>query len=250
MSGMKPKIVCAQCGSTLNQTDVLCPSCGVVIDWVDTANVIEPVSGNDIPETNNRKNKSQIKNKSASLSSKLIPGVIAVIAFAVIAYAVFIEKRPGVSVDQQQTNQPMNAAMQSSEIQELENSVEANPDNMSLTLQLANLLHDYLSYEKAISYYKVYLKMNPKNADVRVDMGICYKELNKFTEAKNEMKTALLYVPNHVNAHFNLGIVCLSEGNMQESNTWFKKTVALDPNGEVGKRAQQLLTQHNSQTTK
>ena len=64
------------------------------------------------------------------------------------------------------------------------------------------------------------------------------------------MKTALRYVPNHVNAHFNLGIVYLSEGNYQESTVWFKKTVALDPVGEVGKRAQQLLTQHNSQTPK
>jgi len=250
VAGMKPKIVCAQCGSALNQTDVLCPSCGVVVDWADSATAVEATPHKDTLKKEIRENKSQSKNKSASLSSKLIPGVIAMIAFAVVAYAIFIEKQPGVSVDQQQANQPMNAAMQSPEIQELENSVEANPDNMSLTLQLANLLHDYLSYEKAISYYKVYLKMNPKDADARVDLGICYKELNKFTEAKNEMKTALRYVPNHINAHFNLGIVCLSEGNIQESNTWFIKTVALDPNGEVGKRAQQLLTQHNSQTIK
>jgi Flp pilus assembly protein TadD len=92
--------------------------------------------------------------------------------------------------------------------------------------------------------------MNPKDADARVDMGICYKELGNFKEAENEMKTALQYIPNHLNAHYNLGIVYLSEGNFQESNTWFKKTVALDPASEVGKRAQQLLTQHNSQTPK
>ena len=92
--------------------------------------------------------------------------------------------------------------------------------------------------------------MNPNDANARVDMGICYKELGNFTEAENAMKTALHYVPNHLNAHFNLGIVYLSEGNLQESNKWFKRTVALDPTSEAGKRAQQLLTQHNSQSTK
>jgi hypothetical protein len=33
---------------------------------------------------------------------------------------------------------------------------------------------------------------------------------------------------------------------MKESNDWFRKTVALAPNSEVGKRAQQLLSQHSS----
>ena len=150
---------------------------------------------------------------------------------------------------QQQTSQQLNASVQlPTDIQELENSVAANPDDMSLTLQLANSLHDRLLYDKAIPYYKAYLVMNPKDANARVDLGICYKELGNYTEAENEMKTAMHYVPNHLNAHYNLGIVYLSEGNLQESNIWFKRTVALDPGSEVGKRAQQLLIQHNSQS--
>jgi Flp pilus assembly protein TadD len=229
---------------------MLCPSCGVAVDWGDTLPTVVTVSDKDAPKKEIRENKSQRKNTYTALSSKSFLGAIAVIALAVIAYAILVEKRPGVDVVQQQTSQPMNASMQiPTDIQELENSVAANPDDMSLTLQLANSLHDRLFYEKAIPYYKAYLVMNPKDANARVDLGICYKELGSFTEAENEMKTALHYVPNHLYAHFNLGIVCLSEGSLQESNTWFKKTVALDPSSEVGKRAQQLLSQHNSQST-
>ncbi|MGD1045403.1 MAG: tetratricopeptide repeat protein [Bacteroidota bacterium] len=248
---MRPKIVCTQCGSALTQKDVLCPSCGVAVDWADTVTTVEHASQKDAPKKEIRENKSQSKNISAAWSSKSFLGAIAVIALAIVAYAVLIEKRTGVDVVQQHASQPINAQLQfPTVIQELENSVAANPDDMSLTLQLANSLHDGLFYEKAIPYYKTYLMMNPKDANARVDMGICYKELGNFTEAENEMKTALRYVPNHLNAHFNLGIVYLSEGNLQESNTWFKKTVALDPGSEVGKRAQQLLTQHNSQSVK
>lgn len=250
MAGMKPKIVCTQCGTTLTRKDMLCPSCGVAVDWADTNAPSRPVSGNDVQKKETREGKSQRKYPFTVWSSHTMIGAGALIALAIIAYAVMVEKRPSVDAGQQQTSQPMNASVQMpADIQDLENSVAANPDDMNLTLQLANSLHDRLFYDKAVPYYKSYLLMNPKDANARVDLGICYKELGNFTEAENQMKMALHYAPNHLYAHYNLGIVYLSEGNLEESNKWFKRTVALDPNSEVGKRAQQLLTQHNSQST-
>jgi Flp pilus assembly protein TadD len=247
VAGLKPKIICAQCGSALIIKDSLCPSCGVAVDWSDTLTTVETALHNNSPKKDMRENKPRKNKISAVWSSKYFFGAAALIVVAIAAYAVLIEKRPGVDAAQQPASRPMQMP---ADILELESSVAANPDDMSLTLQLANSLHDRLFYEEAIPYYKAYLKMNPKDANARVDLGICYKELGSFTEAENEMKTALHYVPNHLNAHFNLGIVYLSEGNFQESNLWFKRTVALDPASEVGKRAQQLLTQHNSQSTK
>lgn len=251
MAGMKPKIVCRQCGSELIRKDISCPSCGVAVDWVDAAAEFDTASQKNATKKEIQENESQIKKSSGILSSQLILVASAVVVLAVVVYIEFLEKRPSPEISQQDSGQTMSAPKQlPAEVQELENSVAANPDDMSLTLQLANQMQDYNLFERAIPYYKVYLKMNPNNADVRVDMGICYKELGNFTEAEGEMKMALHYVPNHLNAHFNLGIVYLSEGNIEEANKWFKETVALNPNSEVGKRAQQLLTQHNSQLTK
>ena len=246
---MKPKIICTQCGSVLTLNDKFCPSCGVAVDWENIGTVVEATSQGNGSEKSARKNKSQNKKNFEIISSQSILAAVAVIAIAVIIYLLFIEKKTNADIAQRQTIQPMNAQMQlPAEVQELENSVAANPDDMSLTLQLANQLQDYNRYESAIPYYKAYLKMNPSDANARVDMGICYKELSNFTEAEGAMKMALHYVPNHLNAHFNLGVICLNEGNNEEANKWFKKTVALDPNSEVGKRAQQLLTQQNSQS--
>jgi tetratricopeptide (TPR) repeat protein len=251
VAGMTPKIVCTQCGSILKRTDILCPSCGVEVDWENTAHEIVPASHKDTSGKQPQDKPSQRKNNSAAWSSKSIFGAIGVIAIAIVAYAVLVEKWPGADVVPQPVSQPVTAPMLlPAEIQELESRAEAHPNDMALALQLANLLHDGRFYEKAIPYYKTYLMKNPNDADARVDMGICYKEIGNFPEAKNQMKTALRAAPNHLNAHFNLGIVSLSEGSIEESNTWFKKTVALDPASEVGKRAQQLLIQHNSQTTK
>jgi len=223
------------------------------VDWSETGAAAGDQPSREPAKKERRENKTQQHTMATGWSPKTILGAIAVALLAVIAYAVLFEKRPGVEPVQQQASQPMpmNAPMLvPAEIQELESKVAGNPDDMALTLQLANLLHDGRFYEKAIPYYKKYVAKNPRDANARVDLGICYNELGRFTDAKNEMKTALRSDPNHLFAHFNLGIVCLSEGNFDEANSWFKKTVALDPNSEVGKRAQQLLTQHNSQTPK
>jgi tetratricopeptide (TPR) repeat protein len=185
---------------------------------------------------------------------KVNPGVVVIAALAVIGYEFFIEKSPSAGSTQQVPAQPMTLTgemvQKQAEIQALEKDVASHPNDMVLTLQLANFLHDGLFYERAIPYYKMFLAKNPSDANARVDLGIYYKEIGNFSEAKKEMKEALKYIPQHLHANFNLGIVCLSEGNLHEANEWFKKIVALDPASEVGKRAQQLLTQHNSQTPK
>jgi tetratricopeptide (TPR) repeat protein len=142
----------------------------------------------------------------------------------------------------------------------MERQVKANPGDLGKSLQLANFLSDNRFYDKAITYYQSYLQKKPKDTNARVDMGICYKEIGQYNNATREMKQALVNDPSHLFATFNLGIVALDEGKMsmdqgqmdraneliKESNDWFKKTVALSPTSEVGKRAQQLLSQHSN----
>jgi hypothetical protein len=146
------------------------------------------------------------------------------------------------------------------QIEDIEQQVKANPSDLGKSLQLANFLSDNRFYDKAITYYQSYLQKKPKDANARVDMGICYKEIGQYENATREMKQALVDDPSHLFATFNLGIVALDEGKMymdqgqmdraneliKESNDWFKKTVALAPTSGVGKRAEQLLSQHSN----
>jgi Flp pilus assembly protein TadD, contains TPR repeats len=255
VAGMKPRILCAHCSVPLQPGNQFCSSCGVAVDWT-----VEIASGSPMnlrmesTKLELRGKKIQPKKLSTSWLLKSILGVVVIAAVVVIGYEFFIEKSPSTGSTQQVLAQPMTLtgemAQKQAEIQALEKDVTSHPNDMVLTLQLANSLHDGLFYERAIPYYKMFLAKNPSDANARVDLGICYKELGNFSEAKKEMKEALKYVPKHLHANFNLGIVCLSEGNLHEANEWFRKTVALDPTSEVGKRAQQLLTQHNSQTPK
>ncbi len=147
-----------------------------------------------------------------------------------------------------------NAAAAVEQIETLQKLVDANPKDADQTLRLANMLHDVRMYPRAAAMYTRYLQLIPTNPDARVDLGTTYFELSMtdstrrveyLASAKTEMEKALTYAPRHQLAHFNLGIISLHDGNMEDANSWFSKCAAIDSTTEAGKRASQLLHQHS-----
>jgi len=140
------------------------------------------------------------------------------------------------------------------DIAPLESAVRANPKDANAVLHLANALHDNGMLPRAIEQYKSYLAMHAEDPDARVDLGICYDQMGMidslrseqyFALAINEMETALKGNPSHQPAAFNLGIVNLHKGSLEESNKWLKKAAAMNKNSDLGMRAQQILQQHS-----
>lgn len=129
-------------------------------------------------------------------------------------------------------------------INELEAQVKAAPNNTQLLLQLAHLKNDSGFYDKAIIDYTHYLEVNPSDADARIDMGVCYYNLQNYPKAIEEMEKALTYQPTHQIAHLNLGVVTMASGNIEAAKQWLEKAVKLNPNTDAGKRAQELLSSH------
>ncbi len=171
--------------------------------------------------------------------------IVVVFIFALVASGVFDSGvNENVSqISDQTSNSSVNLA-NLEEITQLENKINANPDDLESTLHLGHLQQDAGLSEKAIINYKKYLTKFPENADARVDMAICYYNLGDYTTAISEMETAIKYQPKHQIAYLNLGIVNLAAKNIEASKAWFKKTAELDPNTEAGKRAQELLSSH------
>lgn len=132
------------------------------------------------------------------------------------------------------------------EIEQLQRTVESNPQDTQSLLRLANRLQDSRFLPRAIEYYRQYLSLVPGDANARVDLGICYFESGDAQTAIVEMEKALEFEPLHQLGHLNLGVVNLNAGNLQKSNEWFAKCVEINPNTETGKRAQRILEQHTS----
>ena len=232
MPALKPKITCGGCGKDIDFLAPLCPACGTDVQW---------------QVENSSKQKISLASLGASRQIRVVI-VLAMAAIGIILYEAGMEKPPASAL-QNPAVAPAGTTMQKmEEIKALEKTIAENPNDSESILRLANMLHDNQMFNKAIVYYLQYLAQRPEDADARVDLGICYKETGNIAKARKEMSEALQYNPKHQLAHFNLGIVALAEGKLQESNEWFEKTTALGPGTEVGQRARQMLNQHNQQS--
>jgi DNA-directed RNA polymerase subunit RPC12/RpoP/predicted Zn-dependent protease len=256
------ELTCETCGTVNKPGTEFCKRCGSDLRLQTAADRSKPENAKQTRKGSGPETK-HLKPLPFLSSWKPVVIVVGIVVAAVLtdSYA-SRENIPQQGAEQQSfvSQQPAGANMAAlPQIEDMERQVKADHGNQGLTLQLANFLSDNRFYDKAITYYQVYLKKKPEDTNARVDMGICYKEVGQFDSAMREMKKALDYDPKHLFATFNLGIVCLDEGKnymdqgqmdkanelIKESNEWFEKTVALAPTSEVGKRAQQLLTQHS-----
>lgn len=230
---------CNECGYKFEKEYKFCPECGT------------NVFGSKNSRSKNVESKvSSVGDK--TLNPKVIYGIL-IGGIAVIAIIIFTSGLlDSATVDANLTNQNQvqpntNSGVNLNNMQminDLEAKIKQNPEDYKSLLQLAHLKNDSGLFEAAIQNYKTYLDKNPKDADARVDMGVCYFNLQDYPNAIKEMETALTYVPNHQIAHLNLGVVNLSAGNIEKSKEWLKKAYDLNPTSEVGKKAEQLLNNH------
>lgn len=240
--------LCYNCGEKISIGDKFCSQCGVP---VKSKNIDSSFSKNEKNESkksrqknNASKNESGVK-KISSVKIFYFSFILILIGF-LIAYSSGIFDSAPISSVKQNINDTQHSGVDLKyldRINQLEEELKTNPDKNKL-LELAHLLNDSGFKERAIEKYLTYLKTNPKDADVLVDLGVCYYELGKNDVALNYMKEALKYQPNHQIAHLNIGIVSLASNQHDEAINWWKKAVEINPRNEIGKRAQELINSH------
>ena len=230
---------CNECGYKFEKEYKFWPECGT------------KVSGSKNSKSKNVESK-VATNGDKTLNPKVLYGILiggfAVIAIIILTSGILDSAPVNTSVmNQNQVVPNTNSGVNLNNMQminDLEAKIKQNPEDYKSLLELAHLKNDSGLFEAAIQNYKTYLDKNPKDADARVDMGVCYFNLQDYPSAIKEMETALTYVPNHQIAHLNLGVVNLSAGNIEKSKEWLKKAYDLNPTSEVGKKAEQLLNNH------
>lgn len=85
--------------------------------------------------------------------------------------------------------------------------LRTTPDDPALLAQIGNIYYDTQSYRDAIQYYDQSLKIDPRNADVRTDLGTSYFYLGDADRAIQEFQIALQKDSKHAQTMFNLGMV-------------------------------------------
>ena len=117
------------------------------------------------------------------------------------------------------------------EVQQLEALAKANPKNADAWTALGNAQMDAQRFAEAIISYQRALDINPKDVNVRVDMGTCYRGVGQPEKAVEEYRKAMKYDPRHPMAHMNAGVVLAFDlGRRAEAIKEFEKYLELSPN--------------------
>ncbi len=251
---------CSVCGEDVNIYEKTCSSCGASIDnksgsskTSSSNNLKNPANSNTKNESSKSKKSSNTKQDAIKLNSVsstklfyLVFFLILIGAILIYSTGVFDSAPKSFSSQQGNANNPHAGVdlKNLEQINTLEGIVKQNPKDYQSLLQLAHLLNDSGFKEKAVEKYIAYLKQFPKEADVWVDMGVCYFELGKNDDAITSMERGLKINPNHQIANLNLGIVNMTAGNKEKAVGYWKKAIEIDPSNEIGKKAKELITTH------
>jgi len=81
--------------------------------------------------------------------------------------------------------------------------------------------------DKALEEFKTLVSLDPSPRSY-VFMGLCYRHLGKYDEAKRYLKQSLSGDPHNVPALFNLGFIARKEGDYAQAGQYLQRAVRLD----------------------
>lgn len=233
-------IKCKNCGAENNAEAKFCSSCGAKIS-ARGKHQKHAVHNEKVDNSTNRLTAKQI--------GFLVIGLVLIGAVILVSSGIFdsldtipVQETNNNVQQGNQTNPHSGVDMnQLQKINDLEKVVNANPNDYVSLLNFAHLLNDSGFKDKAIEKYNIYLKSNPKEADVWVDLGVCYYDTHKYDDAIRCMKEGIKIDTKHQIANFNLGIVYSAMGNIAEAKSWWQKAYDINPNAEIAKKAKDLI---------
>jgi tetratricopeptide (TPR) repeat protein/spermidine synthase len=104
-----------------------------------------------------------------------------------------------------------------------------NADYALLNYDLGTALLAEGKIEKAISHYKMAIKLKPDFAQAHYNLGVALVAEGKNEEAISHYKMAIKLKPDFTTTHYNLGIALVAEGKNEEAISHYKMAIKLKP---------------------
>ena len=108
-------------------------------------------------------------------------------------------------------------------------AIEVTSDNYYAHYMLGNALYEDNLFQDALDHYTKVRQLNPRFADVYVNMGIIYAKQGMQSEAINNFTTALSLKPGSKYVHYNIAVALQAQGKAEEAMSHYSEVVRLDP---------------------
>lgn len=111
----------------------------------------------------------------------------------------------------------------------LQQSSEINPDDIKISLAIANVIHYTGDYTNAIIRYRQIIQNSPNDFLAYSNLGNTLRELARYDEAIVSLKNALDLAPLCAEAAHNLGLCYIALGNLNDAADYFRRASSVNP---------------------
>jgi tetratricopeptide (TPR) repeat protein len=124
----------------------------------------------------------------------------------------------------------------------LQQQANAAPSDPAPRIELGNLYFDARRYADAIPWYEAALKLDTRNVNLSTDLGVAYYSVGQVDRALAQFDHSLTLDPRHLKTLLNQGIVrAFGKNDLNGAAQSWERVVAIDPNSDEGRKAQQGL---------
>ncbi len=128
------------------------------------------------------------------------------------------------------------------EIEQMQQAAKSAPKSAQAWTNLGDSLMDAQRFGEAVDAYGKALALEPKNVNVIVDQGTCYRGIGKFDKAVEQYRKAIKIDPSFPNAHRNLGVVLAYDlHDAKQAVPEFQKYLELMPNARDADSIRQTI---------
>ena len=150
------------------------------------------------------------------------------------------EQSPPASASQ--TNQSAPPPIDENKVRALQETAEREPKNVEVRVQLGNLYYDGQRCGQAIPWYEAALKLDSKDVNLSTDLGVCYYQTTQPDKALEQFEHSLTVDPKHVKTLLNMGIVrAFGKQDLEGATKAWKQVVQLAPGSQEAELAQRGL---------
>jgi tetratricopeptide (TPR) repeat protein len=124
----------------------------------------------------------------------------------------------------------------------LESRAGAEPANVDVRVELANLYFHADRYEQSIPWYQAALKLRPRDVNVSTDLATALYAVGRIDEALTQVDHALSVDPKSLKTLLNRGLfLAFGKQDLEGAAQSWERVVALAPDSEEAQRARQGL---------